>query len=164
MSRFAMANLNRGELDGKRILPAQAYDLMWKPASEQFDDIGIGWFLTGYKGHLVVNHSGMDTGFMSLLALVPDRKIGVVTMTNYDRGSLRVLSNAAINIALGLKQEPVLIKVAIDKVLFKTISVEGMDAAVRKYNELKAREPEAYDFQEKLLNNLGCNLMRPAKI
>lgn len=85
-------------------------------------------------------------------------------MTNYDRGSLRVLSNAAINIALGLKQEPVLIKVAIDKVLFKTISVEGMDAAVRKYNELKAREPEAYDFQEKLLNNLGCNLMRPAKI
>ena len=29
---------------------------MWKPAGEQFQDVGISWFLTKYRGHFVANH------------------------------------------------------------------------------------------------------------
>jgi len=41
MSRWAMANLNRGELDGKRILKESSYDIMWRPSSEKFPQIGM---------------------------------------------------------------------------------------------------------------------------
>jgi hypothetical protein len=34
MKRWAIANMNRGEWDGARILKASTYDLMWKPAGE----------------------------------------------------------------------------------------------------------------------------------
>ena len=163
MSRWAMANLNRGELDGKRILKASTYDLMWKPAGEQFQDIGISWFLTKYKGHFVVNHSGGDTGFVSLLVLVPEKRIAVVMMSNYDRASLRVINNAALDIALGLKPEPVVIKAPIDRALYRAIATEGLDAAVRQYYELKKNQPQAYDFQERLLNILGYNFINQGK-
>jgi len=163
MSRWAMANLNRGELDGNRILKSSTYDVMWKPAGDQFQDVGISWFLTKYRGHFVVNHAGGDTGFVSLLVLIPDKKIAVVMMSNYDRASLRVINNAALDIALGLKPEPIVIKKAIDRVLYKTISAEGVEAAVKQYNELKKNQPQAYDFQERLLNNLGYNLIRQGK-
>lgn len=163
MSRWAMANLNRGELDGKRILKASTYDLMWKPAGKQFQDVGISWFLSKYRGHFVVNHSGGDTGFVSLLVLIPEKKIAVVMMSNYDRASLRVINNAALDVALGLKPEAIVIKTAIDKVLFKTISAEGLDSAVKQYYELKKTEPVAYDFQERHLNTLGYNFIRQGK-
>src|SRR5262249_454321 len=67
MSRWAIANLNRGELDGKHILKPSTYELMWKPAGEQFPQIGISWFLNKHREHAVVMHSGGDTGFVSNL-------------------------------------------------------------------------------------------------
>lgn len=72
---------------------------------------------------------------------------------------LRVITNAALDIALSLKPKPIAIKTQIDKVLFKTISTEGLEAAVKQYYELKKNQPHAYDFQERLLNTLGYNLM-----
>lgn len=37
MCRWLVANLNRGELDGQRILDAASYDLIWEPL------VGLGW-------------------------------------------------------------------------------------------------------------------------
>jgi CubicO group peptidase (beta-lactamase class C family) len=164
MSRWAIANMNRGELDGKRILKASTYDLMWKPAGEQFQQIGISWFLNKYREHAVVTHAGGDTGFVSNLILLPEKKIAVVMMSNYDRAALRVINNVALDIALGLTPEPVVIKTPIDKALFKAISTEGVDAAVKQYYELKKTQPQAYDFQERLLNTLGYNFIRQGKL
>jgi CubicO group peptidase (beta-lactamase class C family) len=164
MSRWAIANLNRGELDGKRILKPSTYDLMWKPAGEQFPQIGISWFLNKYREHAVVMHSGGDTGFVSNLVLIPERKIAVVMMSNYDRAPLRAITNAALDVVLGLTPEPVVIKPPIDKVLYRAISSDGLEAAVKKYYELKKNQPQAYDFQERLLNNLGYNFIRQGKL
>lgn len=164
MSRWAIANMNRGELDGKRILKSSTYDLMWKPAGEQFPQIGISWFLNKYKDNAVVTHSGGDTGFVSNLMLLPEKKIAVVMMSNYDRAPLRVITNAALDVALGLKPDPVVIKPPIDKVLFKAISTDGLEAAVKQYYELKKNQPQAYDFQERLLNILGYNFINQGKL
>ena len=163
MSRWAIANLNRGELDGKRILKAATYDVMWRPAGEQFPQIGISWFLNKYREQSVVTHSGGDTGFVSNLVLLPEKKIAVVMMSNYDRAPLRVITNAALDVAMGLKPEPVVIRVPIDKVLFKTISADGIEAGVKQYYELKKNQSEAYDFQERHLNNLGYNFINQGK-
>ena len=164
MSRWAIANMNRGELDGKRILKTTSYDLMWKPAGERFPQIGISWFLNKYKEHAVVTHSGGDTGFVSNLVLLPDKKIAVVIMSNYDRAPLRTITNAALDVALGLKPDPIVIKLPIDKVLYKTISTAGIEAAAKQYYELKKNEPQAYDFQERLLNILGYNFINQGKL
>lgn len=164
MCRWAMANINRGELDGKRILKSSTYDLMWKPAGEQWQQIGISWFLRKYKDYMVVTHSGGDVGFVSNLVLLPEKSIAVVMMSNYDRAPLGLITNAALDVALGLKLNPIVIKTPIDRVLYKAIAKDGLEEAVKQYYDLKKNHPEDYAFQESLLNNLGYNLMQQGKL
>ena len=75
MVRWMQANLNRGELDGHRILKDSTYDLIWK-GTEAFKNVrvGISWFLTDHKGQQVVMHGGQDDGFLTTLVLLPARK------------------------------------------------------------------------------------------
>ena len=124
MARWALANLNHGELDGTRILKEQTYDIMWKPAhklsdsdphcglsrtSGSCDSVGISWFLGEYRGQATVSHGGGDTGYATFLVLLPERKIAVVLMANCDwlgkgRGQI---AHAALDVALGLKPQPI---------------------------------------------------------
>ncbi|MFY9610479.1 MAG: serine hydrolase [Blastocatellia bacterium] len=165
MSRWAMANMNRGELDGKRILKASTYEVMWKPAGEQFTRAGVSWFLGEHRGHRTVGHSGGDTGFVSNLLMIPDRKIAVVMMSNFDGGaSLGQVTAAALDVALGLKPAPLVIKLPIAKVLARAIATNGIDSAVTQYRDLKKNQPQAYDFSEPQLNTLGYRLMQQGKL
>jgi CubicO group peptidase (beta-lactamase class C family) len=113
MARWIIANINRGELDGSRILERSSYDTMWKPAAEtssvkQFgiNHVGISWFLGELENEKTVIHPGGDTGFRTFLILVPARKVGVVVMMNCDSApTQRVLDivNTAVRTALGKK-------------------------------------------------------------
>ena len=95
MARYAMANLNHGELDGARILKPSTYKLMWKPAVDvEFchenhtqcrkpgAKVGISWFLEDRDGMSVVAHSGGDDGFMTDLVLIPGSRMALVLMAN----------------------------------------------------------------------------------
>src|SRR5262245_13946395 len=164
MSRWAMANLNRGELDGKRVLKDTTYDIMWKPAGEKWQQIGISWFLGKYREHRTISHSGGDTGFVSNLVMIPDQSIAVVMMSNYDRAALRPLTNAALDVALSLNPEPIVFKPGVAKALYQIITTEGIESAAGKYRDLKKNQPGAYDFQERELNELGYNLLGQKKI
>ncbi len=159
MARWAMANMNRGELDGKRILQASTYDVMWKPAGEQWGHIGISWFLRKHREYPTVSHSGGDVGFVSNLVMVPDRSIAVVLMSNFDRTSIGGITNAALDVALGLTPAPIIFKPSIAKTINKTIRTEGVEAAVKQYHELTKNQPESHNFQERELNNLGYKLL-----
>jgi CubicO group peptidase (beta-lactamase class C family) len=105
MARWMMVNLNRGELDGQRILRRSTYDLMWKPAvaiPSTGHHVGISWFLEESKGEHLVAHGGGDDGFLTYVCLCPDRKIGVVMMTTYDYGPpARRILDTTIATALG---------------------------------------------------------------
>jgi CubicO group peptidase (beta-lactamase class C family) len=164
MTRWAIANMNRGELDGKRILKTSTYDLMWKPAGPEFQQVGISWFLGKYKDHPTISHSGGDDGFRSMLTMIPDLGIAVVMMTNSEQPGLGVLTNAALDVALGLKPDPPVIKKNIDAALYRIITREGVESAVRQYHELKSNQNDQYNFQEQFLNRLGYNLIRQSKV
>jgi CubicO group peptidase (beta-lactamase class C family) len=96
MLRWATANLNHGELDGKRILKVSTYDLMWKPAVDvEFckgpdntdckkpgGQVGISWFIETKEGHTVISHGGGDDGFATGIVLIPDLGVGIVFMQN----------------------------------------------------------------------------------
>lgn len=96
MLRWALINLNLGELDGRRILKRSTYEELWKPAVEvefcRAGDrsacrkpgawVGISWFIETKDGHPLISHSGGDDGFMTDLVLAPDADMGLVLMTN----------------------------------------------------------------------------------
>lgn len=102
MARWAMANLNRGELEGSRILKNSTYDMMWKRAQaiSAARTVGISWFLGEVKGREAVFHNGGDDGFRTRLVLFPGKGIAVVFMTNCDFGSLGMIDDEVMKAAL----------------------------------------------------------------
>jgi CubicO group peptidase (beta-lactamase class C family) len=87
MARWIRVNLNRGELDGRRILKSSTYDVLWKPAApvpERPWHVGISWFLADVNGDLIVMHNGGDDGFVTHHCFSPAQKSGIVMMFNCD--------------------------------------------------------------------------------
>jgi peptide/nickel transport system substrate-binding protein len=96
MARYSAAHLQRGELEGTRILPASAYDAMWDTISitgwEEFvppilkpiqSKFGMGWAVGEVDGHFIADHVGADEGYLAAMVLAPDDKIAVVINSNY---------------------------------------------------------------------------------
>ena len=117
MLRWAAANLGRGALGQRRILPASAYDELWHPyrdiratIAEQtrragyvfpYDSLAIGlsWFLPVQEGRQLVYHSGSDPGFASNVLLSPSEQIGVVVLVNASGADPRALSRSLLEAA-----------------------------------------------------------------
>jgi CubicO group peptidase (beta-lactamase class C family) len=88
MCRWALANLNGGELDGARILSQTSLATMWQPGPpvdpESHTRVGLSWFIDAYRGHRTIRHDGEDTGFLSQLIMAPDAGLAAVAMANVD--------------------------------------------------------------------------------
>ncbi len=85
MTRYATAHLNRGVLDGARILAPESYDTMW---TVQVHELGtslesaLGWWVRQGSPELIVEHDGEDDGFSSHLCLWPERQQSIVVLCN----------------------------------------------------------------------------------
>jgi len=70
------------------ILSQALLDKMFEPQSTGSEDLkttGLTWFMdTDYFNELVVFHSGTNQGFISMMALIPGQKLGLVVMANSD--------------------------------------------------------------------------------
>ncbi len=96
MVRWLAFQLGDGSFEGRRILSAEAMDAMHQPwtmipttpemrANRQvqfFAGYGLGWNVMDYRGHKLLWHSGNADGMPTYMALLPDRRIGVVVMLN----------------------------------------------------------------------------------
>lgn len=87
MCRWMMANINRGELDGQRVLNPASYDLIWAPViasglDAPYDKFGMGWYANDSGDHLRIAYQAMDIGFNTAIQLLPDEKMGVVVLVN----------------------------------------------------------------------------------
>ena len=69
MAKWAAANMNRGEFDGHRILRTSSFDEIW--SESKLFRVGISWFFDDHDGQQVVWHNGSDTGFQTLVKLLP---------------------------------------------------------------------------------------------
>jgi CubicO group peptidase (beta-lactamase class C family) len=109
LSRWAIANMNRGELEGGRILDASSYELLWEPAVRvgvregMATDVGLSWFLSNYAGYATVSHGGRDTGYQTNFVMVPDAGVAVIVLSNYSGPHTTVgdVTNLALDLALG---------------------------------------------------------------
>jgi CubicO group peptidase (beta-lactamase class C family) len=43
---------------------------------------GLGWVISDYKGHKVVEHGGVNGGYTAYIALVPGQNTGFAVLTN----------------------------------------------------------------------------------
>jgi len=158
MARWAIANMNRGELDGQRILQASTHDMMWK---RQASGIGISWWLGEYRGTRTVGHEGGDTGYRTDLVMLPDKRIAVVWMINGEwAASDDSIRNAALDVALGVTPAPIRTKRTVESML-ATYQQRGIDAALYQYRTLRqSPRAELYTFDEGGLNAFGEYLIR----
>jgi CubicO group peptidase (beta-lactamase class C family) len=89
MSKWAIANMNKGELEGRRILDASSYELLWEPAvlvgarDNIPRHVGLSWFLSSYAGYQTVSHGGRDIGYWTNFVMVPDAGVAVIVLSNY---------------------------------------------------------------------------------
>ena len=102
MTRWAMANLNRGTLDGKRILEDESYHQLWQKTAEIAGprSMALGWFLYELGGRSLVVHGGSDRGFASMLALAPAERMAVIVMANKHGANLQGIAAKAIQVTL----------------------------------------------------------------
>ncbi len=112
MARWALANLNRGTLDGARILNDSTYDELWKdqldPAlsAPQGLDFGFGaysygWAIEQRGEHPIVGHGGVDLGFCANIQLAVADRVGIVAMANrFDGFGSPALALEMANIAM----------------------------------------------------------------
>jgi CubicO group peptidase (beta-lactamase class C family) len=89
MTRYALAHLNRGQLEGSRILAPESYGALWdvQLRDERDDvnaDIALAWWVRRGSPEPIVEHYGWDDGFRSHLCLWPERRQSVVVLCNSD--------------------------------------------------------------------------------
>lgn len=88
MSHYAIANMHNGKYKNTQILSPETHLLMMTPTfvrnKEQNISIGLSWFMYPYKGFTNIEHGGSDDGYRSLLTLIPEKKIGIIILSNIE--------------------------------------------------------------------------------
>lgn len=164
MANWAFANLNQGELNGKRILSEKSYEVLWGPSAkvDEQSQVGLSWFLGTYRGTSTVSHGGGDTGYRSHFTLLPDMDIGVILASNYDRTPIGSIRTGVLDVLLG--HQPETIKISVRVPFVKVYKREGLDAAKAYFQKLRSEEEEEYRFGDGELNTLGYYFLQENRI
>jgi CubicO group peptidase (beta-lactamase class C family) len=94
-----------GKVDGRQLLSAQALREMTTPrvhmGRSEFTEIGdshygLGLFCEQYRGERTIAHSGSWTGWSTLMTMQPERRAGVVVLTNRTPGSTTAILTYAV--------------------------------------------------------------------
>jgi len=99
MARWLLLQLGGGELDGTRVFSESAQKTMWTPHNvmsgpspgvrehdTHFRTYALGWSVSDFRGRFTVGHGGAYDGMFSQVWLMPEERLGIVVLTNCDRG------------------------------------------------------------------------------
>lgn len=112
-AHLAIAYLNKGEYNGKRILSEESVAKMtYEEYIKKIDEDslskkrqGLGWQIYGKPGERwVVTHEGGGPGFRTRMQLYPDEKLGIILFTNDVTCELWKIVNLAGTIKWGSTQ------------------------------------------------------------
>lgn len=92
MAKWVALHLGRGTLGSVRLFSSRQCDLLWEPqistggvpSSPELSRgfYGLGWRMDTYRGMTRVAHGGNLNGFASRVTLFPEKKLGIVAITN----------------------------------------------------------------------------------
>ena len=86
MAKWITFVMNGGTVGDKRLVSEKGFEEWTKKqmnisANGKFA-YGLGWFLRDWNGLKVVEHGGNIDGFNALVAMIPEKKLGFVMLTN----------------------------------------------------------------------------------
>ncbi len=96
MAQWIRLQLGQGEYKGQRLYSSGAAREMHMPQTvvrlegptekvhpeSHLAAYGFGWIIQDYRGRKLIQHSGGIDGMISIVALVPEEKLGLVVLTN----------------------------------------------------------------------------------
>lgn len=90
MAQWLKFVMNGGTVNGKRLISEKSYEEWLKPQMKMGgkNSYGLGWFLQDWNGLKVVQHGGNIDGFNALVAMIPEKNVGFVMLTNVTASSL----------------------------------------------------------------------------
>lgn len=110
LSRFAIAFMNDGRIDGEQVLPRSVITKLSTPYAELHSRFGFengkygyGLFVHDYRGAHVVWHAGLIPGFGALLQMVPARRFAVIVLANRSGSLLNKTAEKAMELMLPLE-------------------------------------------------------------
>jgi len=138
LSRFVIAFMNDGKLEGKQVLSPS----MIKTISTPYADIpgsetryGYGLQLGTVRGVRLAQHSGSRAGYGSYIRMAPEQRFGVILLMNLTGAALPRTVDKAMELALNLPpREEVKTKAPVD------MSREEMGKYVGVYRNGDSRE------------------------
>lgn len=109
LSRWVIALLNEGRVDGQQVLPASLVNQLAQhhvPVPGEADAYyAYGLTVFKYQGLEIVGHGGFSRGYGSMIQMVPSRKFAVIVLTNKSGETMGKSLNKAMELGLGLKDE-----------------------------------------------------------
>lgn len=144
LSRWVIALLNEGRIDGKKVLSPTLISKMFGhhiPVPGEKDSYyAYGLTVFKFKDVEFVGHGGFSRGYGSMIQMVPARKFAVIVLTNKSGETLRKTLNKATELALGLKEDQPEKPAAV-----APLTTAEMDEYVGSYSHA----PETWDFSVK---------------
>ncbi len=102
LSRFVIAVMNEGRVDGKQALPAGVV----KRISTSYVDYpgrdeakyGYGLVVRSFRGVRMLEHGGSRSGYGSIIRMLPDQHVGVIVLANRNGASLSRTATRALEL------------------------------------------------------------------
>ena len=107
LSRFIIAFMNGGRLEGKQVLSPQVITKLSTPQvsipSDQNAKYGYGLMISSYRGVRVVEHGGSRSGYGSVIKMAPEHRFAVIVLGNRTGVALSKTAEKAMELMLPLK-------------------------------------------------------------
>jgi CubicO group peptidase (beta-lactamase class C family) len=108
LSRFVIAFVNGGKLDGKQILSASVIAKLSAPQVKlpgSDSHYGYGLAIREHRGVRIIQHGGSRSGYGSIITMSPEHRFGVIALANRSGASLNRTVEKAMELLLPLKPE-----------------------------------------------------------
>jgi len=111
LAKWAAMHLAGGAFpDGQRLLSEETHEELWKPvtlipvndrerehARTHFAAYALGWGLRDFFGHLHVGHGGGLQGMTTHIAMLPEKDVAVIALTNQWSRASRAVTSEILN-------------------------------------------------------------------
>ena len=102
-AKWLMLNINKGTFEDVKYISKGSFRNMTTPhvnhkvydntEKVHFKSYGLGWGLQDYQGYKIIGHGGGYDGMISKSTFVPEKKLGIIVLTN----SLNWTASAVVN-------------------------------------------------------------------
>jgi CubicO group peptidase (beta-lactamase class C family) len=153
MSRWLSFWINDGIVDGDTLIQPTTIKKIWslhtplgvgrfdEQNGTHFKGYGLGWFLMDYKGLKVVHHGGGLPGYITKAAIVPEKDLGIIVLTNDMSSASSMMMYAVIDAFEGRDYE----HWTETFLNFKQQSAKREEEALDARLESKSEQPKVYE-------------------